>query len=724
MIFFYGASTPVLAAGPTVIEVADKTEFEEAINQVNADPGNEYTIKLTADIQIGGASISPFCKATILGNGHTLTVGQNGSIHVEEGAQLTLGSEDGNRLDIRSVNAASNDEPGMLDVQGTCKMYQGVTLAGREGNNYFGGGVTVSGGEFHMYGGIIENCGIRGGSVCYGGGVAVVCGGRFVMDSGEIKDCYAESDYIAYGFDPTRCFTAMGGGVFVSWGSSFVMKGGVIANNRATNMGGGVAVVASYEEVFGGGVNLGNLQSSAEILGGRVEGNSAKHGAGVFASAYYYVYADAISASSPTVGLSPKQGLYLKNVQITDNKADGVDGFGGGVYTVMLNAPAAVQIEDTSITGNEAAKGGGIASYGYYTNMHVTGCTITGNTAKVYGGGFAATENTRGGKTTITNTVLCNNLANQAGADVYLSNAPLELPSASGMDSLYLGEPEDVRGNKIDGWYVDGESLRYMDQVKEEREEYTGYANIQASSDRICLIAAVKSPQAKITFTNEDGSTIKESWYPLGTAAKDIELPEAFKASDETYDYIFEAWSSAIEDVTKNAVYTAKFRRVFKKVKVHYTFHGTSSGRELPAEVLALLPGDTTDYPRDARIEAIAPGKTEVQVEGGTWIFKGFDKDSVLATMENVDDAGAVKFSGYWEFVAKEESIITPDKDKTDEPSSKTEKTDAPSLKSEEKVMEESPRTGDDSRIFLWLSLLLASGIAGITTAFVYCRRE
>lgn len=535
MIFFYGASTPVLAAEPTVIEVKDKTEFEEAINQVNADSGNEYTIKLTADIQIGGASISPFCKATILGNGHTLTVGQNGSIHVEEGAQLTLGSEDGNRLDIRSVNAASNDEPGMLDVQGTCKMYQGVTLAGREGNNYFGGGVTVSGGEFHMYGGIIENCGIRGGSVCYGGG---------------------------------------------------------------------------------------------------------------------------------------------------------------------------------------------IASYGYYTNMHVTGCTITGNTAKVYGGGFAATENTRGGKTTITNTVLCNNLANQAGADVYLSNAPLELPAASDMDSLYLGEPEDVRGNKIDGWYVDGESLRYMDQVKEAREEYTGYANIQASSDRICLIAAVKSPQAKITFTNEDGSTIKESWYPLGTAAKDIELPEAFKASDETYDYIFEAWSSAIEDVTKNAVYTAKFRRVFKKVKVHYTFHGTSSGRELPAEVLALLPGDTTDYPRDARIEAIAPGKTEVQVEGGTWIFKGFDKDSVLATMENVDDAGAVKFSGYWEFVAKEESIITPDKDKTDEPSSKTEKTDAPFLKSEEKVMEESPRTGDDSRIFLWLSLLLASGIAGITTAFVYCRRE
>lgn len=482
-------------------------------------------------------------------------MGQNGSIHVAKGAQLTLGSEDGNCLNICSVSEASNDVPGMLYVEGTCKMYPGVTLAGREGNNYFGGGV------------------------------------------------------------------------FVSGGSSFVMNGGLIANNRATNMGGGVAVVASYEEISGG---FGNLKSSAEILGGRVEQNSAKQGAGVFASAYYYAFADAICAPSPTVGQSQKQGLYLKNVQITDNKADGTDGF-GGVYAVMLKAPAAVQIEDTSITGNEAAQGGGIA----VTNIPDE-------------------------KTTITNTVLCNNLADRAGADVYLSKASLELPSASGMDSLYLGEPEDVRGNKIDGWYVDNESPRYMDQAKDAREEYTGYADISADSGDVCLIAAVKSPQAKITFTNEDGSIMKESWYPLGTAAKDIELPEAFKASDETYDYIFEAWGPAIEDVTQNAVYTAKFRRVFKKIKVHYTFHGTSSGRELPAEVLALLPGDTTGYPRDARIEAIAPAKTEVRVEGGKWIFKGFDKDYVLARMENVDDAGAVKFSGYWEFVAKEEPIIPP----------------------------------------------------------------
>ena len=43
-----------------------------------------------------------------------------------------------------------------------------------------------------MLGGTIENCGIDGGSVCYGGGVAVIYGGSFVMDAGEITNCYAK----------------------------------------------------------------------------------------------------------------------------------------------------------------------------------------------------------------------------------------------------------------------------------------------------------------------------------------------------------------------------------------------------------------------------------------------------------------------------------------------------------------------------------------------------
>ncbi len=686
MIFLCVMSVPAFAAEMTVIEVANATEFEEAISIINSSSGSDYTIELTDNIQIGKAVIQSPCKVTILGNGYTLTLDQYGYIDIYKGAELTLGAEDGNVLNISSVNKVSNDTPGMLYVQGTCNMYSGVTLAGREGNNYFGGGVTVSGGTFHMYGGTIENCGIRGGSVCYGGGVAVVYGGQFIMDDGTIKDCYVESDYID-DYDPNRCFTAMGGGVFVTGGSSFVMNGGSVSNNTATNMGGGIAVVSSYEEIES--VGFGNLKSSAEILGGKVEKNEAKNGAGVFASAYYYAYAEAISPYAPPVGPAGKQGLYIKNAEIIDNTADTTDGFGGGVFAAMLKSPAAVRIENTSVTGNKAAAGGGIMSYGYWTNMNIDGCTIVKNTAKKYGGGFMAKNNTSGGKTTITNTVLCNNIAETAASDVFLSKAPLELPSALSMDSIYLGKPEDVYNSKIDGWYVDAENSRYTGQEKAARVEYTDYANITGSGD-VYLIAAAKPSLAKITFTDEAGSQIyKETWYPFGTVSEDIELPEATKASDETYDYIFKGWSPAVKDVTQDAVYTAVFEKVFKEFNVRYEFDSVSSGRELPAEVLSLLPKDTTGYSRNVNIEATAPSKTVVEVKDGKWIFKGFNKDSIAATMENADDTGNVQFVGYWEFVAAEDSG-TQNK--------------------------ESPQTGDGSYIFLWLVLFLAGGIVTATT--------
>lgn len=638
------------AAESNVIRVSNQKEFEEAIARVNKDSDSDYTIELTADISANGFSIGSSRKATILGNGHTLTMGVGGSVSVSKGAELTLGATDGNVLNIRSAEGTSNDAPGMLNIEGTCNMYSGVTLSGREGNNYFGGGVTVSGGTFHMYGGTIEKCGIKGGSVCYGGGVAVVYGGLFIMDSGTIKDCYAESDYIV-DWAPNTCFTAMGGGVFVSGGSYFRMNGGSISNNRATNMGGGVAVAASYEEISGG---LGTLKSSVEILGGKVEENKAQKGAGVFASAYYYAFAAAICADTPAAGASAKPGLYIKNAQIQDNTADTADGMGGGVLVSMLKSPAAASIENTTVKGNKAAVGAGIASYGYYTNMNIKGCTVTENTANKYGGGFYAESNTSGGKTTITDTVLCNNIADTAGSDVYLKKSPLVLPSAPSMNSIYLGAPEDVRNQKIDGWYEDKTDSRYTEQEKAARKEYTGYASIDGSGE-VALIAAANPSLVHIKFTNEDGSTVyKESYYPLGTTAKDIILPDATKASDEKYDYIFKGWSPAIKDATEDAVYTAVFEKVFKQFTVQYEFKSLTVDKELPEEVTALLPKDPSGYGRGTDIKAIAPAKTEVKVDGGTWTFKGFDKDSKKATMENADDDGNVKFTGTWEFTPKD----------------------------------------------------------------------
>ena len=159
---------------------------------------------------------------------------------------------------------------------------------------------------------------------------------------------------------------------------------------------------------------------------------------------------------------------------------------------VMLASPAKAEIRSCSITGNSGAVGAGVTSYGSFTNLIIDDCAITGNHATTHGGGFAAESNSgQNAGTVVTNTQLCNNTANKAASDIYLDNSPLKLQSAQDMDSLYQGKPDDVTGKKIDGWYTDDENLRYTEQTKEQRSEFTGYADIAASDkDKTCLIAA------------------------------------------------------------------------------------------------------------------------------------------------------------------------------------------------------------------------------------------
>lgn len=650
------------AATPTTIEVSNSSEFDNAVATINTATSGEYIIELTDDIQTGGASFSSSQPVSIVGNGHTIALGQYGSISVQSGAQLSLGVADGSdALKISGGNEQSNDVPGLLHIEGTCNMHPGVTIADRKGDNYFGGGVTVQGGTFHMYGGTIDNCGITGGSICYGGGVAVIYGGAFTMNGGEIKNCFATSSFKAsdYGMD-SRIITSAGGGVYVSGGSSFVMTGGAISNNKANEMGGGVAVVASIDEIINGG--WGNLQSSAQILGGTISGNEANDGAGVLSSAYFYAAAYGLCADTPNVGAAEKPGLFLENTTITNNTTNQEEGYGAGVLAVMMKSPAAAEIRNCTIAKNSAAIGGGIASYGNFTSLTIDGCTITGNKASNYGGGFAAESNSgEGAGTTITNTKLCNNSADKAASDVYLNGSVAKLSAAKDMDELYLGKPDDVTNKKIDGWYLDNEDARYTTQAKEQRNEYADYASI-GSDGKVCLVAAAKPSLVKITFANEDGTTIySEDWYEIGTKADQIAVPTPTKPSDDKYDYVFDSWHTAIEDVTGDVVYKAQFKKVFKKFSAKYTFNSTSSDKQLPSEVLAVLPKDTNNYVYNGAVNAITPSQTTVDVANGTWIFMGYDRDSAIADMTTADSEGNVTFTGSWKFVEKSDTPSAPD---------------------------------------------------------------
>lgn len=647
------------AATPTTIEVSNSSEFDNAVATVNAATSGEYIIELTDDIQTGGASFSSSQPVSIVGNGHTLTLKQYGSISIDKGAELDLGSKNGgDSLTISGGNVNSNDVPGLLYVQGSCNMYSGVTVSDREGNNYFGGGVTVQGGTFHMLGGAIKNCGINGGSMCYGGGIAVIYGGAFTMDGGEITDCYVTANWEA-DWD-SRMISALGGGVFVSGGSSFVMNGGTISGNKSTDMGGGVAVVASIDEIHNGG--WGNLQSSAQILGGTISGNEANDGAGILSSAYFYAGAYGLCADTPNVGAAEKPGLFLENTTITNNTTNQEEGYGAGVLAVMMKSPTAAEIRDCTITKNSAAIGGGVASYGNFTSLTIDGCTITGNKASNYGGGFAAESNSgEGAGTTITNTKLCNNSADKAASDVYLNGSVAKLSAAKDMDELYLGKPDDATNQKIDGWYLDDETFRYTAQSKAERSEYTNYGSIE-SGNKVCLIAANNPTLAKVTFTNEDGSLIySENHYAVGTKADQIAIPTPTKPSDDIYNYYFDSWHTTIGDVAGDVVYKAQFKKVFKKFNVKHAFSSTSSDKQLPSEVLAVLPKDTNNYVYNDALNATVPSQTTVKVANGTWIFVGYDRDSAIADMTTADSEGNVTFTGSWKFVEKSNTPSAPD---------------------------------------------------------------
>ena len=568
----YVLTMPISAFATTTIPVSSGDEFRQAVQTVNTAVDNEYIIELTNDIQAGGATFrSPsHVSVSIVGNGHTVRLCQNSSgqydpISVRRGAQLNLGAADGSdTLIISGGNEQSANGPGMLYIEdrySTCNMYPGVTIADRKGDNYFGGGVTVQGGTFHMFGGTIDNCGITGGSVCYGGGVAVIYGGSFIMDGGEIKNCFVTSPYKDDSIYPI--ITSVGGGVFVSGGSSFVMTGGTISNNKANEMGGGVAVVASLKEIQKGG--WGNLESSAQILGGTISENTAHDGAGVLASAYFYADARGLCAPTPGVGDAEKPGLFLMNTTITNNTANQDKGYGAGVYAAIMKSPAKAEIRGCTITENSGAIGGGVASDGDFTSLTIDGCTITGNKAAYYGGGFAAESNSgEGAGTTITSTKLCNNSAGKAGSDVYLSGSVAKLSAAKDMNELYLGKPDDVTNKKIDGWFLDNEDARYTTQTKDQRSEYSDYASI-GSDNEVCLVAAANPSLVKITFANEDGTTIySENLYEIGTKADQITAPTPTKPSDDKYDYVFDSWDKKITDATEDVVYKAKFKKVPK----------------------------------------------------------------------------------------------------------------------------------------------------------------
>ena len=434
--------------------VSTAEEFASAVSAINSGGAGTHTISLQGDItDFPGATFGASGTDTkLLGNGHRLVFMAPSSFCVTNGAVLRIGSADDSAASaLDMTRAKSNDVPGVLSVgdKGTVHIHDGVVLHDCEGNNYFGGGVSVEGGLFHMHGGTIRNCGINGGSVCFGGGVAVVYGGRFIMDGGTIKDCYvlgpAGDDEKTYPYRSLLYPWTAGGGVFVSYIGSFEMNGGVIegcsadvadpeTSSTSDGVGGGVAVCTSYATSA-----LGYLDAEFVMKGGVIKGCRARSAGGGVVAGLREAFFSVIGTYPPAWVDGHSARVSLVGGMISGCSSDD----GGGVFLMWIRPNIPVTMGAVTICDCEAEYGGGIEVYSYWTQLMMDGTSVTGNTA-AHAAGVLLNGNKDGGTigTTMKDVSVTDNVATDAdgvGGIYYSTDSKLTISGAMDVSGNVAG---------------------------------------------------------------------------------------------------------------------------------------------------------------------------------------------------------------------------------------------------------------------------------------------
>ena len=608
-------------------EVSTAEELDNVAAAVNAAAEGPYLISINADFSYTGSVAFSKNETTIIGNGHTITFnGTSDSIGFStyNGATLNLGNADDpqNTLYLKANRKddglSVNDAPGFLYIysNSVINMYSGVTIDGCVTNNYFGGGAFVCQGVFHMYGGTIRNCGVSGGSLCFGGGVAVMYGSQFIMEDGaRIEDCFTTTSFswadiyneVSYA---NYYLASGGGGVYVSEGASFVMNGGSITgckNESAYGMGGGVMVSAPFSKGI-----WGEIDSALIINGGNIDNNTAAYcGGGICITGgsppIYAIAAENHTAipnpntAQVTVGnavisenRSNAAGTYggggvcifnitretnINNCNILNNTASGC---GGGInicFNSSYNAP--VNIIGSKIDSNNALQGGGIALWNAYSPVTVKDSDITGNvTTSGEGGGIY--YNLRSELTLAGKVVVQDNTYENSPNNLYFHGTPktvnieeLSAGSAIGIiDKAYLSD-ESMSDYLTNGYDANNKDVIPSVHFTSDHEGY--YADYSENKDDTrtasysgdgAEVRLVKKPTVTLMPDDgviADGKNVTE--YIPGTT---VSLPSG---ADITKDgYVFGGWydnkefaGEPVYSIPQNAagdlIYYAKWKK-------------------------------------------------------------------------------------------------------------------------------------------------------------------
>jgi len=291
----------------------------------NAVSGNNFSIVLFANETISPKGLSYSNKIvgiTISGsaNERTISLSSNGRMFTV-GSGVTLTLDQNITLIGRSTN---NDSLVQVSSGGNLIINNGAKITGNTNTNtssggggiYNGGTVTINGGK------------INGNTAAIGGGI--YNSGTVTMNGGTISGNNSNSSSSNSG----------GGGIYVSYGYSFTMYGGIINGNTSNLDGGGVFTVSytnypEYPAIFikltpsGGGQNSGIIYGS-EAVGVDADGiplkNTSNNNRGH-------------SVGSAVVGSNSSQNIYRyrntiagETVQIDTTTGKGLSANGNAPY--------------------------------------------------------------------------------------------------------------------------------------------------------------------------------------------------------------------------------------------------------------------------------------------------------------------------------------------------------------------------------------------------------
>ena len=271
--------------GKTHTEVGDHTSDEEtkftAWTRTDSLPDTKGHYYLENNVTLD-ATWKPADGTVLCLNGKNITMknpdGMTDEVDViKVSGHFTLtdcktGDAQGKITHATDASSTKCEGKGVKVLGDTFDMFGGIISGNTTNYDIGGGGVSVEGVSdttkasiFKLYGGKIS-----GNTAKSGGGVhvrrTVWCGpSEFRMYGGSITNNNADSDAGSYG---------VGGGVYVSWTSKFIMDGGTISENTATQFGGGVyASALARENAYDSGGAAELKFSGTAMITGNKAGN-------------------------------------------------------------------------------------------------------------------------------------------------------------------------------------------------------------------------------------------------------------------------------------------------------------------------------------------------------------------------------------------------------------------------------------------------------------------